>query len=127
MRAYRTIAAATSEKELAQIAADWCDRYGPLPAGVEQLLQVMKLKQIAKPIGFSRIKPEGKQHVVLETPMAEPAWKLLQPHLPKHLQSRFVYSLKKVTVRGLGVMRPQQQLENLVEWLDKIREGITES
>jgi transcription-repair coupling factor (superfamily II helicase) len=121
MAAYRKLAIANSEKELIQIAADWCDRYGALPPPVQQLLQVIKLKQIAKPLGFSRIKPDGHQHIVLETPMAEPAWKLLQEKLPQHLRSRFVYSLKKVTVRGLGIMKPQQQLENLIEWLTKMQ------
>lgn len=126
MSAYRAVAAANSQKELQQIEVDWGDRYGSLPSPVRQLLQVMQLKQIAKSLGFSRIKPEGNQHVILETPMEEPAWKLLQENLPQQLQSRFVYSLKKVTVRGLGVMKPQQQLESLIEWLLKMRGAIPE-
>ncbi|MGD1938784.1 MAG: transcription-repair coupling factor [Cyanophyceae cyanobacterium] len=117
MAAYRTVAAATNRRELAEIAAEWCDRYGQLPSAAEQLFQVMELKQVAKSLGFSRIKPEGKQHVELETPMEEPAWKLLAENLPKHLRSRFVYTGKKVLVRGLGVMKPKQQLDNLIEWM----------
>ena len=126
MDAYRVIAAANSRTELAQIAADWSDRYGSLPSPVEQLLRVVELKQIAKPLGFSRIKPEGKQHVILETPMEEPAWKLLQEKLPVHLRSRFVYGKKKVTVRGLGIVKPQQQLENLIDWLSKMQDALGE-
>jgi transcription-repair coupling factor (superfamily II helicase) len=117
MDAYRAVAAATSQRELKQIEAEWGDRYGTIPEAARQLLKVAQLKQIAKSLGFSRIKPEGKQHVILETPMQEPAWKLLQEKLPSHLQSRFVYSAKKVIVRGLGVLKPRQQLDNLVEWL----------
>ncbi|WP_035824395.1 TRCF domain-containing protein, partial [Crocosphaera watsonii] len=98
--------------------------YGKLPVPVQQLLQVIELKQLAKSLGFSRIKPEGKQHIVLETPMEEPAWKLLQEKIPEHLRSRFVYSPKKVTVRGLGVMKPQKQLESLLEWLEKMQDAI---
>ncbi|ACB53058.1 transcription-repair coupling factor [Crocosphaera subtropica ATCC 51142] len=124
MSAYRGIAVANSKKELAQIAAEWNDRYGNLPVPVEQLLQVMELKQLAKSLGFSRIKPEGKQHIVLETPMEEPAWKLLQEKLPEHLRSRFVYTPKKVTVRGLGVMKPQKQLESLIEWFGRMQDAI---
>ncbi|MGK7884963.1 MAG: transcription-repair coupling factor [Crocosphaera sp.] len=127
MSAYRAIAVANSKKELSQIAAEWNDRYGKLPVPVQQLLQVIELKQLAKSVGFSRIKPEGKQHIVLETPMEEPAWKLLQEKLPQHLRSRFVYSPKKVTVRGLGVMKPQKQLESLLEWLEKMQDAITVS
>ncbi|WP_107668515.1 transcription-repair coupling factor [Cyanothece sp. BG0011] len=124
MSAYRAIAVANSKKELAQIAAEWNDRYGKLPIPVQQLLQVIELKQLAKSLGFSRIKPEGKQNIVLETPMEEPAWKLLQENLPEHLRSRFVYTPKKVTVRGLGVMKPQKQLESLLEWLGKMENAI---
>ncbi|WP_013324955.1 transcription-repair coupling factor [Gloeothece verrucosa] len=126
MDAYRTIATANSPADLKQIAADLCDRYGALPSPVEQLLQVIELKQLAKSLGFSRIKPDGKQHVVLETPMEEPAWKLLEENLPKHLQGRFVYSPKKVTVRGLGVVKPKKQLESLIEWLEKMKGALPE-
>ncbi len=125
MSAYRAIAIANSKKELSQIAAEWNDRYGKLPIPVQQLLQVIELKQLAKSLGFSRIKPEGKQNIVLETPMEEPAWKLLEENLPQHLRSRFVYTPKKVTVRGLGVMKPQKQLESLIEWLGKMQDAIT--
>ncbi|PSO48822.1 MAG: transcription-repair coupling factor [Cyanobacteria bacterium SW_9_44_58] len=124
MDAYRTVTAANSKQELDQIAKDWRDRYGELPAPVQQLLQVMELKQITKSLGFSRIKPEGKQHVALETPMEEPAWKKLQEHLPQHIASRFVYSKGKVTVRGLGVLKTQQQLDNLIGWLGQLRESL---
>ncbi|MDJ0658716.1 MAG: transcription-repair coupling factor [Crocosphaera sp.] len=127
MSAYRAIAVANSRKELSQIAAEWNDRYGKLPIPVQQLLQVIELKQLAKSLGFSRIKPEGKQNIVLETPMEEPAWKLLEEKLPEHLRSRFVYTPKKVTVRGLGVMKPQKQLESLLEWLGKMQDAIIET
>ncbi len=125
MDAYRSCAAANSERELKAIAAAWSDRYGPIPAPAQQLLSVVRLKQIAKSLGFSKIKPEGKQHVVMLTPMAEPGWKLLEEKLPTHLRSRFVYSKQKVTVRGLGMVKPQQQLDNLIEWLGKIQLTIS--
>lgn len=126
MAAYRMVAAANSKKELSQIAADWVDRYGQIPVAAQQLLRVMELKQIAKSLGFSRIKPEGKQHVLLETPMEEPAWNLLRDKLPNHLQTRFVYQPGKVTVRGLGTLKPDQQLEHLTDWLAKMQEALAE-
>ncbi|GBF80218.1 transcription-repair coupling factor [Aphanothece sacrum] len=124
--AYRTITLANSKEDLTQIAADWIDRYGKIPSSVQQLFAIIELKQIAKSLGFSRIKPEGKEHIVLETPMEEPAWKLLQENLPNHLRSRFVYSPKKVTVRGLGIVRPNKQLESLIEWLGKMKGALPE-
>ncbi|MDB9312603.1 transcription-repair coupling factor [Spirulina sp. CS-785/01] len=127
MSAYREVASANSTVELDRIEESWRDRYGQIPAPALQLIQVVKLKQIAKSLGFSRIKPEGKQHVVLETPMEEPAWKLLQENIPEHLKSRFVYSPKKVTVRGLGVLKPQKQLENLIDWLRKMQGALPDT
>jgi transcription-repair coupling factor (superfamily II helicase) len=125
MDAYRTVARTHSKKELQQIEEDWRDRYGEIPSAARQLLQVVELKQIAKPLGFSRIKPEGSQHVILETPMEEPAWKLLKENLPQHLHARFVYSPKKVTVRGLGVLKPDKQLESLIDWLGKMQGALS--
>jgi transcription-repair coupling factor (superfamily II helicase) len=124
MSAYRTVAAVNSRRELTQIMEEWQDRYGAVPMPALQLLKVMELKQLAKRLGFARIKPEGKQNVILETKMEEPAWKRIQETLPSHLQSRFVYQIGKVTVRGLGTLPHDKQLTNLIEWLDKIQTGL---
>jgi transcription-repair coupling factor (superfamily II helicase) len=127
MSAYRAVATVQSKRELTQIAAGWSDRYGTIPVAATQLLRVMELKQVAKSLGFSRIKPEAKQHVVLETPMEEPAWNLLKENLPQHLKSRFVYTPGKVTVRGLGMMKADQQLENLIDYLGRMQGGLPEA
>ncbi len=127
MSAYRAVASATSERELTQIAADWSDRYGPIPNAALQLIQVVKLKQVAKNLGFSRIKPEGSQNAIMETPMEEPAWNLLKANLPEHLKTRFVYAPGKVTVRGLGVLAADRQLEHLIDWLSKMQGALPEA
>ncbi|MBE8987322.1 transcription-repair coupling factor [Nostoc sp. LEGE 12450] len=127
MSAYRAVATAKSKSELNQIAAEWSDRYGTLPVSANQLLRVMELKQLAKKLGFSRIKPENKQHVVLETPMEEPAWNLLAANLPDNLKTRFVYSPGKVTVRGLGVFKADQQLQNLIDAFGRMQGAIPEA
>jgi transcription-repair coupling factor (superfamily II helicase) len=124
MSAYRAIAAAVDRKALALIAAEWVDRYGEIPKPAQQLFQVMELKQVAKQLGFSRIKPDGKQHVVLETPMAEPAWNLLAEALPESMKSRFVYSTGKVTARGLGVFPTAEQVRTLIEVLGKLQTAL---
>ncbi|MEG4090595.1 transcription-repair coupling factor [Microcoleus sp. Pol12B4] len=127
MSAYRSVASANTPEELQQIQADWCDRYGPIPLPAQQLMRIVELKQIAKKIGFSRIKPENKQHIVLETPMEEPAWNLLKAKLPEHLQARFVYSKGKVTIRGMAVLTAQKQLDNLIDWLGKMQNALPEA
>ncbi|WP_017315613.1 transcription-repair coupling factor [Mastigocladopsis repens] len=126
MSAYRAVASAKSKEELSQIAADWNDRYGTIPKPATQLLRVMELKQLAKKLGFSRIKPENKQHIVLETQMEEPGWNLLAQNLPETLKSRFVYSPGKVTVRGLAVLKADQQLQTLIDALGKMQGAVVE-
>ncbi|WOB45422.1 transcription-repair coupling factor [Thermoleptolyngbya oregonensis NK1-22] len=126
MSAYRAVAAAQTKQELTEIAVDWSDRYGPIPPAALQLFRVVELKQIAKKLGFSRIKPDGKQHILLETPMEEPAWNLLKDKLPSHLQPRFVYTPGKVTVRGLGALSADLQLENLIDWLSRMQGALLE-
>jgi transcription-repair coupling factor (superfamily II helicase) len=126
MSAYRAVATAKSKYELKQIAAEWTDRYGTIPVPANQLLRVMELKQLAKNIGFSRIKPENKQHIVLETPMEEPAWNLLAENLTSNMKTRFVYSPGKVTARGLGVFKADQQLQTLIDTFMKMQGAISE-
>lgn len=126
MSAYRSVASCHDREELSRIEEDWGDRYGPIPTPAKQLIRVMELKQIAKKLGFSRIKPEGDRDIALETPMEEPAWKLLEQNLPEHLRSRFVYGRGKVRVRGLGISTATRQLESLIEWLDKMQGALEE-
>ena len=81
----------------------------------------MELKLLAKRCGFARIKPE-KPNIVLESPMEEPAFRLLRQGLPQHLHGRLVYQSgsgiqHKVLARGLGVLPMEKQLEQLMEWL----------
>ena len=68
-----------------------------------------------------RIKPE-KPNIVLETPMEEPAFRLLRQGLPQHLHGRFVYQAgsglqHKALARGLGALPMEKQLEQLMDWL----------
>ncbi|MGI2908119.1 transcription-repair coupling factor [Tolypothrix sp. VBCCA 56010] len=127
MSAYRAVAAAKGKQELSMIAAEWSDRFGTIPKPANQLLRVMELKQLAKNLGFSRIKPEAKQHIVLETPMEEPAWNLLAANLSESMRSRFVFSPGKVTVRGLAVLKADQQLQNLIDALGKMQGALPEA
>ncbi len=137
MAAYRAAADCSSNDSLVELAAGWVDRYGAIPAPVQSLLQLMELKLVAKRCGFSRIKPE-KPNIALETPMEEPAFRLLRQGLPQHLHGRLVYqagagSTAKVLARGLGVLPAEKQLEELMGWLNQMAaqlpgaDGLTEA
>ena len=88
----------------------------------------MELKLLAKRCGFSRIRPE-KPNIALETPMEEPAFRMLRQGLPQHLHGRLVYQggsgiQHKVMARGLGVLPMEKQLEQLMEWLKQMAAQI---
>ena len=136
MAAYRAAAECHSPEALLQLAVDWVDRYGALPAPVIALLQLMELKLLARRCGFSRIKPE-KPNIALDTPMEEPAFRLLRQGLPQHLHGRLVYqagsgTTAKVLARGLGVLPIEKQVEELKGWLAQMAaqipgaDGLTE-
>lgn len=131
MAAYRAAAECGGKAALVELAAGWADRYGPIPAPVQSLLQLMELKLLARRCGFSRIKPE-KPNIALETPMEEPAFRRLRQALPQHLHGRLVYqggagSTAKVLARGLGALSPAQQVEQLMTWLSAMAGQIPEA
>jgi transcription-repair coupling factor (superfamily II helicase) len=128
LAAYRAAAECRSPAALVELAAGWTDRYGPVPAAVQTLLQLMELKLLAKRCGFSRIRPE-KPNIALETPMEEPAFRRLRQGLPQHLHGRLVYqagsgSRAKVLARGLGVLPMERQVEELMEWLRRMADQV---
>ena len=44
LEAYRRLAAASSEEEVADVAAEWLDRYGPLPSAAQGLIELGYLR-----------------------------------------------------------------------------------
>ncbi len=120
INAYRLATQCENNEALIQFSSNLIDRYGTLPKAVESLIEVMKLKIIAKKCGFSRIKL-SKPNVELETMMDEPAFKLLRKGLSTHLHGRFIYKkgdrYATVTIRGLGILDSDKLLDQLTEWL----------
>ena len=127
INAYRLATQCENNEALAHFASNLIDRYGTLPQAVETLIEVMKLKIIAKKCGFSRIKL-SKPNVELETIMDEPAFKLLRKGLANHLHGRFIYKKgdrnSTVTIRGLGILDSNKLLDQLTEWLKLMNSEI---
>ncbi|GAA4667856.1 transcription-repair coupling factor [Streptomyces youssoufiensis] len=61
LQAYRSIAAANSEEDIAAVREELTDRYGPLPEPVENLLLVAGLRMLARACGVSDITLQGSQ------------------------------------------------------------------
>ena len=58
---YRRIAALVDRAEVDAFAAELIDRFGPLPEEVENLLQIVAIKQLCKDAGVERVEagPKG--------------------------------------------------------------------
>ncbi|MGH2406558.1 MAG: transcription-repair coupling factor, partial [Candidatus Limnocylindrales bacterium] len=61
---YRRLARATTEATVAAVGADLTDRYGPLPAQVERLLEVARLRLAADGAGLASVAREAGQLVL---------------------------------------------------------------
>jgi transcription-repair coupling factor (superfamily II helicase) len=59
LQAYRAIAAANSEDDIAAVREELVDRYGKLPEPVENLLMVAGLRLLARKVGVSDITLQG--------------------------------------------------------------------
>jgi transcription-repair coupling factor (superfamily II helicase) len=58
---YKRLAGAASPDELADLRAELLDRFGPLPAAAEQLLDIVRIRIDARTLGIERIEAgEGK-------------------------------------------------------------------
>ncbi|NLG87012.1 MAG: transcription-repair coupling factor [Firmicutes bacterium] len=64
MQLYKAIAACRSEEDVAEVADDLIDRYGDPPHEVEALLEVARLKALAREVGIASI-IEREQKVIL--------------------------------------------------------------
>ncbi|CAL9469429.1 transcription-repair coupling factor [Streptomyces albus] len=61
LQAYRSIAAAATEEDIASVREELTDRYGPLPEPVENLLLVAGLRMLARSVGVSDITLQGNK------------------------------------------------------------------
>ena len=61
LQMYRRLAALESPDDIEAFAAELIDRFGPLPAETEQLLQLVGIKQLCKRAGVAKVEagPKG--------------------------------------------------------------------
>jgi transcription-repair coupling factor (superfamily II helicase) len=73
---YRRIAAVRSEEELARLLEEARDRYGPLPASIENLAEYAVIRLLADRIGIESIDRESQTVVIKFRPEAklDPTW-----------------------------------------------------
>jgi transcription-repair coupling factor (superfamily II helicase) len=75
LEAYTKLAAAASEADLAAVADELTDRYGPVPEEVAALLEVARLRIEARGLGLTQITAQGR-HIRL-APLEVGEWRQL--------------------------------------------------
>jgi transcription-repair coupling factor (superfamily II helicase) len=75
LAAYRRVAAARTEQELARLVEEWRDRYGPLPPSVENLVAYGRIRILADRLGIDAIDREGRTILIKfkREPQVDPA------------------------------------------------------
>jgi transcription-repair coupling factor (superfamily II helicase) len=71
LAAYRQIAGALDDAGLSAVRDELKDRYGPLPAPVENLLAVAAFRNKARSYGLTEVGVQGKQIRFLPMPLRE--------------------------------------------------------
>ena len=82
LEAYRRLAATTTESEVSDVAAEWVDRYGPLPAAAVALIELAQLRVEAIRVGvveIVKLRHEIRISPVDFKPSQEVRLKRLQP------------------------------------------------
>jgi transcription-repair coupling factor (superfamily II helicase) len=65
---YRRLTDAESPADLADFRSELADRFGPLPVAVEQLLEVVALRVIARPLGIDKLEARAGKALVKFAP-----------------------------------------------------------
>jgi transcription-repair coupling factor (superfamily II helicase) len=62
---YRRLAGACAESDVRELAAELRDRFGPLPAPLDRLLRLARLRIIASARGIESVETEGDRAILM--------------------------------------------------------------
>src|SRR5213593_1712359 len=99
---YKRLAGATSEAEVADLRAELADRFGPLPAAAEQLLDIVRIRVAARAVGIEKVEAgDGKALVTFS-----PGTPLDPEHLVRVIQkSRGRFKMKREFTLEATILR----------------------
>jgi transcription-repair coupling factor (superfamily II helicase) len=131
LEAYRRLAAVTTDDEVADIRAEWEDRYGPLPPAAEALLAVARLRAEAARTGVrevSVVKPSSFGGAPSTARLSPVALKASQQIRLKRLHPTAVYKEpdQLLVVKLPAKANPADALVDLLRELDPVPEPIPE-
>src|SRR5438445_2378333 len=99
---YKRLAGAASEAEVADLRAELADRFGPLPAAAEQLLDIVRIRVAARAVGIEKVEAgDGKALVTFS-----PGTTLDPEHLVRAIQrSRGRFKMKREFTLEATILR----------------------
>jgi transcription-repair coupling factor (superfamily II helicase) len=104
LEAYRALAAATTDDAVDAVRAELVDRYGPIPAQVENLLAVARFKVVCRRYGITEVSLQGNAVRFSPLELAESAQLRLQRLYDR---SHYKQAVHTVSVpRPKGVVKP---------------------
>jgi transcription-repair coupling factor (superfamily II helicase) len=65
---YKRLAGAAGDSEVADLRAELADRFGPLPAAAGQLLDIVRIRVAARPVGVEKIEAGDGKALVTFSP-----------------------------------------------------------
>ena len=105
LEAYKKLASVVDEDQLAEIEAEHEDRYGPLPEPVQHLIEVARLRTVARQAGVADISVQGNYVRFGPVDLPESAQLRLQRLYPKSLVKDALHTIlvpKPTTARVGG-------------------------
>jgi transcription-repair coupling factor (superfamily II helicase) len=125
LEAYRRLAAVTTDEEVADIRAEWEDRYGPLPPPAEDLLAVARLRAEAARTGLREVtvvKPGGFGQQPSTARLSPLPLKASQQIRLKRLHPKAVYKEadQLLIVPVPAALHPADALVDLLRELDPV-------
>lgn len=119
---YRRIATLSNKEQLQEMAAELKDRYGRLPSPVENLLLVMRLRQLSRVKEVEGIEQEKELTLVRFSPdkqfEGEALWHLVNKNR-RHLS---LHAGKKITLK---LKYPRQPEKQYLQFVIKLLENVT--
>jgi transcription-repair coupling factor (superfamily II helicase) len=100
---YKRLAGAASDDELADLRAELADRFGQLPEAAQQLIDVVRIRIVARALGIERVEAGEGSAVITFAPSTpvEPATLLKAIHASRgRLKMRREYTVEAVVARG---------------------------
>ncbi|RZQ63645.1 transcription-repair coupling factor [Amycolatopsis suaedae] len=129
LEAYRKIAAARDNDELAGVRDELVDRYGQPPAPVERLLAVARFRHACREAGVTEVSTQGNSIRFAPLQLADSQLVRLKRLYPKALYKAVTHtvSVPRPTEGGAGgrIGAPQLRDDALLDWCTSLLRSLT--